>query len=258
MILARAHGRVSRRRVARMPALRRTSLVRPAKIRWLGQRLRPYPHPVAVELDFVRDAAQFLEVAGAFLGREPVLNTVVATVAHRTATGAEPACDGDWWLIVRRGRTIAGAGMRTAHFGPRPAFLLPMPDDAARLLAHLLHARGEALGGVNGALPAVRICAEETARLRGEAVAVAQHSRLFELGRVTEPAPVRGSLRHTTPVDLDVAVAWFDAFMADADEKAGRPVAPAQPRLQTRQAFCTGSRRKRSGCGLTTATGRCI
>ncbi len=78
-------------------------MVRPAKIRWLGQRLRPYPHPVAVELDFVTDASAFLQVAGAFLVARPVLNTVVATVAHRTAAGAEPACDGDWWLVVRGG-----------------------------------------------------------------------------------------------------------------------------------------------------------
>ena len=56
--------------------------------------------------------------------------------------------------------------MRTAPFAPYPPFLLPMPDEAAVALARALHERGEEVLGLNGALPAVDLCAAELTRLR--------------------------------------------------------------------------------------------
>ena len=47
--------------------------------------------------------------------------------------------------------------MRTAPFEPHPLFALPMPAEVAVFLARELHARGEGIGGVNGALPAARL-----------------------------------------------------------------------------------------------------
>ncbi|MGV1009093.1 MAG: GNAT family N-acetyltransferase [Dermatophilaceae bacterium] len=178
---------------------------------------------MAVELEFIADPARFLEVCAGFLARSPVLNTVVASVAHQAASGDDPAEPQDWWLVIREHGDVAGVGMRTAHFGPRPAYLLPMPDQAARALARALHERGEPLGGINGALPAVRLCAEEAARLRGERVMVSAHTRLFQLGELTVPATVPGTLRTASAEHLELALAWFEAFSADADEQAGRP-----------------------------------
>ena len=89
---------------------------------------------------------------------------------------------------------VVGAGMRTAPFAPYPLFLLPMPDDAAVALARAVHDRGEEVLGVNGALPAVQLCAAELARLQGGRVEVAQHTRLHELGELAPPAPVTGRL----------------------------------------------------------------
>ena len=177
-------------------------------------------------LQFVDDAGEFLAVAGEHLALDPVVNTVVATIAERTVRAvadgrAQP--EEDWWLVVRDGTgAVVGAGMRTARFTPRPAFLLPMPSPAPRLLAQALHERGESLPAVNGALPAVRECADETARLTGGRVEVATHTRLFELGQLVPAAPVPGRLRSATVDDLDLALEWFGAFMADADEQAGR------------------------------------
>ncbi len=181
---------------------------------------------MGAELEFHTDPRGFLDAAGAHLARDPVLNTVVTTVADRAASAAaegRPGQPGDWWLVVRDGTgAVVGAGMRTAPFALRPAFLLPMPEEAALLLARSLHGRGEDLTAVNGALPAAQTCAGELARLTGGAVRVAQHTRLFELGELVAPRPARGALRVGTVDDVDLAMAWYEAFGRDADEQARR------------------------------------
>jgi RimJ/RimL family protein N-acetyltransferase len=185
------------------------------------------------DLVFTRDPQEFLDLAGGWLAADPVLTTVVSTIAHRTcverADGVvAPFASRHWWLAVRDGAgTVVGAGMRTAPFEPVPPYLLPMPDEAAVQLARAMAARGEDVLGVNGSLPAIRVFGDEVVRLRGGTVEVAMHTRLFELGALTPPVGVPGRLRTAQPVDLDLVLAWFNAFRRDADEQAGR--APGTP-----------------------------
>jgi hypothetical protein len=178
-------------------------------------------------LQFYTDPGKFLAAAGDYLAADPVVSTVVTTTTHRLlsqqADGvAQP--DHYWWLVVRdEADAVVGAAMRTASFVPYPPFLLPMPDEAAVALAHALHERGEEVLAVNGALPAVELFATEIARLGGGRVQVSQHTRLHELGELAWPAPVPGGVRVATEDDLDLATEWFDAFVGDADDQAGRP-----------------------------------
>jgi hypothetical protein len=179
-----------------------------------------------LRLQFCADPGEFLAAAGGYLAADPVVSTVVTTVAHRLL--AQQA-DGIglpgriWWLVVRNDSAVAGAGMRTAPFAPYRPFLLPMPDQAAVALARALHERGEEVLGLNGARPAVDVCAAELARLGGGRVQVSVHTRLHELGELVWPAPVPGGLQAATRDDLDLVMEWFGAFMGDADEQAGRP-----------------------------------
>jgi hypothetical protein len=180
-----------------------------------------------IALEFCTGPGDFLASAGDHLAAEPVLSTVVSTIAHRAesqlAAGIEQP-DRDWWLVVRDGSgAVVGTAMRTAPFAPYPVFLLPMPEEAAVALARICHDRGEEVLGVNGALPAVQVCATELARLQGGRVEVAQHTRLHELGELSLPAPVAGRLVATTEDDLALVTEWFEAFMGDADAQAGRP-----------------------------------
>jgi GNAT superfamily N-acetyltransferase len=178
-------------------------------------------------LDFFDDPAAFLERAGPHLEVDPVVSTVVSSIAHRALAQAAAGVghrDGDWWLVVTDASDdVIGVAMRTAPFSPYPPFLLPMPDDAARQVARTLHERGEEVRAVNGALPAVDVFAAETAALAGGRVEVAAHTRLHELGELVMPAPVAGRLVTATEADLPLAMAWYEAFMGDADEQAGRP-----------------------------------
>lgn len=181
----------------------------------------------AVRLDFLTSPSAFLDAAGEWLAREPVIGTVVATMAQRgiaaETAGLRVPAD-DWWLVVREGTEVVGAGMRSAPFAPRPLFLLPMPEAAALALARTLVDRGERVDALNGALPATQVCAEELARLTARTARVAMGSRLHRAGRVVHPPQPDGLLRAATTAELDVARAWFEAFLADADAQAGRPV----------------------------------
>ena len=179
-----------------------------------------------LRLQFCADPSEFLAAAGDYLAADPVVSTVVTTVAHRLlAQQAEGIAQPDrtWWLVVRNASAVAGAGMRTASFAPYPPFLLPMPDQAAAALARALHERGEEVLGLNGALPAVDVCAAELARLGGGHVQVSQHTRLHELGELVWPAPVPGGLQAASQDEVDLVMEWFGAFMGDADEQASRP-----------------------------------
>ncbi|MET8527148.1 GNAT family N-acetyltransferase [Micromonospora sp. NPDC005172] len=180
----------------------------------------------APRLQFCKTPGEFLAVTGDHLAADPVVSTVVTTVAHRLvaqqADGiAQP--DRNWWLAVRDASgTVVGAGMRAAPFAPYPPFLLPMPDKAAVALAHALHERGEEVLAVNGAVPAVALCAAELTRLGGGRVQVNQHTRLHELGELACPAAMPGSLELAVEEDVELVMKWFSAFVGDADEQAGR------------------------------------
>jgi predicted GNAT family acetyltransferase len=180
-------------------------------------------------LEFFDDADAFLAAAGDHLAADPVQATVVATVAQRESANAaagiaRPVGAPRWYLVTRDSTgAVSGAGMRTARFAPHPLFLLSMPAGAAVALARILVERGEEVGGVNGSLPAARLCADEIAHLTGHVVTVAQHTRLFELGELVPPPVLpAGRLRVAEPSDLDLVLEWFDAFMRDADEQGGR------------------------------------
>jgi len=179
------------------------------------------------QVTFEYDAARFLERAGAWLAAQPVESTVIATVAERmtqaAAAGAStPPAPYSWFAVVTDAAgEVAGVAMRTAPFAPYPPYLLAMPDGAAVALADALVDRAEEVGGVNGALPATEICAARIADRTGGDVVVHMHTRLFELGTLVDPAPVRGRLRLAYDEEAPLALDWFHRFHVDADEQAG-------------------------------------
>jgi GNAT superfamily N-acetyltransferase len=180
-----------------------------------------------MELRFYDDPADFLDVAGAHLAEQPVLSTVMAGVASRirdqAASGVPwPEAVPCWFAAFVERATVVATAMRTAPFGEYPAYLMPMSDDAAVLLARTLLDRDEPVLGANGALPAVQVFCEEMAHATGKHATVGQHTRLFELGQLKEPRETPGRLRPARLDEQDLVISWYDAFMTDADEQAGR------------------------------------
>jgi GNAT superfamily N-acetyltransferase len=180
-----------------------------------------------MELRFFDDPVAFFDVAGDHLAERPVLSTVLAGVAERIRAQREagvPWPEGVpcWFAAVLDGNDVVGTAMRTAPFGEFPAYLLPMPDEAVHLLSTTLLARDEPVLGANGALPAVQVFCEDMAAATGRTAQVGQHTRLFELGDLAEPRPAAGRLRPARLEEQPLVASWYAAFMADADEQAGR------------------------------------
>lgn len=174
-------------------------------------------------IEFVADAADLLAAAGEWLAQRPVEATVLATVAEREVRDGAPESSPHWWAVARSddGRVV-GAAMRTAPFEPHPAYILSMPEEDALALARALHERGERLPAVNGALPATRIVAEETARLTGRRAWVLEHTRLWEATAIGSPTDVSGELRRAREDEIALARAWYLEFGMAAAEQAGR------------------------------------
>lgn len=178
--------------------------------------------------ELIDDPARFLSVAGTVLAADPVVASVVTTTATREAArragGAAPPAHPHWYAVLRDAHGApTSVVMRTAPAPPHPLFCLPVPDGDAVALARLLHERGEAVTAANGALPAARVLAGETARLRGGRVVTAVETVLWEVDDVVEPPRTTGRLRVATPDDAATLLPWLDAFLPDADEQAGRP-----------------------------------
>ncbi len=180
-----------------------------------------------VRLDFQTDPAAFLATTGTYLAEQPVLNTVVTTLADRAVeqqAQGQPVPERDWWLtVLDPSGAVVGAGMRTAPFAPYPPYLLAMPDEAAVTLARAVYERGEEIRSVNGALPTIAVFAEALAGLTGGRVEVSMRTRLYELGELTPRPGVPGRLVTATEDDLDLVAAWSALFADDTDEQAGRP-----------------------------------
>ena len=81
---------------------------------------------------------------------------------------------------------------------------------------------------MNGALPAAEVLARTLARHCGGTAEIHEHTRLFVLGELVEPPSPPGRLRAAATADAELSLAWFQGFLAEAAEQAGRPHPPAE------------------------------
>lgn len=177
-------------------------------------------------LTFTEDPVRFLAEAAPLLAAEPVLTTVLSSWTRRAAAGevAEPAPGVPrWWLVVHGpdGEPVSAA-MRTMPHPPYAPWVHVMPDAAAVAVARALHDRGEEVTVVNGALPAARVVAEETARLTGRTARVHERLRLHVLGEARPPRPAPGALRAVREDELGELAAWWGRFRCEVDLAGGR------------------------------------
>lgn len=187
-------------------------------------------------LTFTEDPARLLAEAGPLLAAEPVLTSVLSVWTRLAAAGGvAPPAPGvpRWWLVVHGpDAEPVSVAMRTMPHPPYAPWVHAMPDAAAVTLAGALHDRGEEVTAVNGALPAARVVAEETARLTGRTARVHERLRLHVLGEQRPPRPAPGALRPVREDELDELARWWASFQREVDRAAGRDAGPdADPDL---------------------------
>ncbi|MFW6598839.1 GNAT family N-acetyltransferase [Propionibacteriaceae bacterium Y2011] len=181
------------------------------------------------DLDLQPDRAHFLARAEDWLAGDPVRNTIITSMAHRTDSRPMP---GNWWLSVHDHQGhVVGAGMRTAPGGRRPPYLAAMPGPATSLLTELLLAREELVTAVNGHDATTRLFAEHYAAATGQVVSEHMLTRLHEIRTVRPPTRPPGELRRPTTAEVDLVTDWLAAFTAEADAQGGRSEADRDPIL---------------------------
>jgi GNAT superfamily N-acetyltransferase len=158
---------------------------------------------------------------GAFAARvQPLLeahieNNVVATVLAGTVQGQFRMSPPVLAVGVDGGGAVAAAALRTA---PWPMLCTPIDPDDADSLVELWLANDPELNGINALLETARSVAVAWSRRRGGSehcrTAMAMHSLTSV---VDPPRPGPGRLVTATEADRDLAVRWWDDFIAEAD-----------------------------------------
>ena len=215
---------------------------------------------VTYRLAFTEDPAEFLAAAGELLAADPVRQHRRRRPSPRgrsreDAEGKPAPEHPRWWVSVPRGRRRVGRG-RDADRAVRAVPALRAADARRRRAASRRRARRARRGGragVNGALPAAEVLADELAGGTGGGTAGShEHTRLHVLGRAGRAAGARpaGSGRRRRPTP---SCAW-------PGSRPSTPRRPSRPDARTPhggRARRRGGHRRRiarqdgSGCGRT-------
>jgi predicted GNAT family acetyltransferase len=127
----------------------------------------------------------------------------------------EPANPEHVLATVQENETILAASVRTP---PWPLTTTRAPDDAMDALAEWAHQNLPGLCEFAGPLVAATRCASTFARFVGKTLNIRSMMRIFQIDRVIPPRPAPGAMRVATEADLDLIVAWMNAFHIEIEE----------------------------------------
>lgn len=166
-----------------------------------------------MRIDITGDAAEFMTAAEAFLCRDPLRHTVIATgVANMLAGRAA----GIRYLTVRDDAD-AVVGVATSANGGR-VYLGELPADSVAAVADAFFAEGTPSTGVEGEQPDAATFARHWSSSTGGSASPLYSARLFRLGTLTVP-PAVGKPRLATVDDL--ALCW--SFAQEFYREIGDP-----------------------------------
>jgi predicted GNAT family acetyltransferase len=175
------------------------------------------------------DPAAVLDVAGAFLRSDPVRHNLILTLLETRVAWPEP---GRYWIVAVDGVPAGVVFQSPLDF---LATITPMPSAAIEEVVDAIVADGVALPGVNGiAGSAARFAGQWTERTRSAASPTAG-SRLYEVDQVVPPRPTGGRLRQADRGDVELLIAWHDAFERELGGGVGDHERTVDRRTQGRQ-----------------------
>jgi predicted GNAT family acetyltransferase len=147
------------------------------------------------------DAAQFLNRAGPLLLADEARHNLILGIAGTVRDDPAGYPDAAFWVVD------GAAALRTRPYN----LVLAQPRDEDALHA-LVAAIEDDVPGVSAAVPE----AYDFALAWGRPHRVVQEHNVFALERVEESRPTDGSYRKAGPEDMDVLLAWWQAFVREA------------------------------------------
>src|SRR4051812_28583379 len=172
--------------------------------------------PGASALDVMRprDPEEFERTAGAFLARREAENNLILGLITGLKAGRTFGPLPPFFAVVRDGKDIVGAAMRT------PPLMLILAagtqEGAIPLILDALEAETHDLGGVTGPKEIVSRAAVLWAERRGVVARPIFHSRIYRLRRVIRPRAVAGGMRQAGRDDRELVAGWFRAFVRES------------------------------------------
>jgi predicted GNAT family acetyltransferase len=160
-------------------------------------------------------AAAFLERARPWLMRAEVENNVIDSIATQIAEGALVPKEAPYIAAaIAQTDEVVACALRTP---PHKLLITDGPDDALHALARDVFAVSPNLPAISGPEPAAGRFVAEWAKLAGCTVRFGTHLRLYQTRVVAQDLPrVPGFLRHAGLQERPLAIAWANAFGAEA------------------------------------------
>ncbi|MER5929415.1 GNAT family N-acetyltransferase [Streptomyces sp. NPDC002054] len=181
---------------------------------------------------FTRDLTAYLTTAGPAVAAQPVVNTLLLTVADALERRG-PGTFGDgsprfgWW--TGPDGSVAGGLVCTP---PYPLVLGALPEQAVRELGAALDSE-PLLAGLSG-FNARRADAELLAAAWGRPAKVEEELRLHRLEELLPPDPApAGRARPAVEADLPLLLDWLTAYTTEL----GEPAPPTEAALRDRMGY---------------------
>ena len=146
------------------------------------------------------------------LGENEVVHNLILGIASRLVDLPDVHAGPVYMAVVEQGGMLRLAGLMTP---PRDLLFAAVgqPDvEDVRLIIQSLLDGGWQVPGVNAAEAAAGMFARVWGAMSGMAYEIEMSLRLFDLREVIPPRPATGRLRLAGADDLDLAVAWTNAF----------------------------------------------
>ncbi|MBP2473862.1 putative GNAT family acetyltransferase [Crossiella equi] len=163
------------------------------------------------------DIQEFWDLAGPLFLSDPVRHTVAVTVLRRCLAGVEADYRNPVLVTVHdHTGAVVGATARTPPYG---LIVSALPPDTAPAAVEALRQHDPELPGVNGPRDNAEPFGKAWAAATGKIAYEHKPMRAYRLGELVPPT-VAGSPRLGTEADLELLVAWREAFHLEATGRA--------------------------------------
>ena len=152
-------------------------------------------------------AQEFLDATLTFRSADPVMTNLLGSIATSVAGGRQyEKCH--WWIVEDQGHVV-GAAVRTVPF---KLIFSPMNSQALDVLCPLIMNEDPDFSGISGPRPLLTEAAHRFPYAFSEHMAML----IYVLDELNSPE-VPGRSRKSEAKDIDLLLAWFDDFAAEAN-----------------------------------------